>query len=224
MDSAPRAAVKAPRLMAVGLWLDPRQDGRARVSRRRGARRKAEPSALAGRASAIRHPVSERRSPCHRRGHCGPERGGAPCRCRARGRRARSRVLSRAAVAAPIPIRRSASSSTTATICCSPATTRRWTISTASARARRSRDPGSRGLRLRRPQQRRALATRSQRRPHPLVAVRPRRSACRARRLREYLAPLAVFFARPAPRRSATRCPARDRSTSGSGARCCRRR
>ena len=51
--------------------------------------------------------------------------------------------LSLAAVAAPITIRRSASSSTTATISCSPATMRRWTISIASDRARRCSDPGA---------------------------------------------------------------------------------
>ena len=87
MAAAPRAAVKAPRLMAAayGSILDRMVKEGFAPPRRRA---KASRAAPAWRASALRHPVSGRRGPCHRRRDRGLERGGAPCRRRAQGHRA----------------------------------------------------------------------------------------------------------------------------------------
>ena len=80
--SAPRAAVRAPRLMAAayGSILD-RMVAEGFAPPRQA--RESEPPARARRASALRRPVSAARCPCHRRGHRGPERRRAPCRGRA---------------------------------------------------------------------------------------------------------------------------------------------
>ena len=176
------AAVKAPRLMARRLWLDPRQDDERGL--RAAARRARERQAASALARSCATASSERRAPSMSSapGSPGSERGRAPGRRRARRSSCMRRRRSPAAAAGPISTRRSASSSTTATICCCRAITRRSTISTASARARRCTVPARPVFDFADLEERRALAARPNDGPHPLVAVRREKAACRARR------------------------------------------
>ena len=187
---APRAAVKAPRLMAAAYGSILHRMEREGFAPPRRARQ-GEPPALCSARSYDMASCDPRPPPYYRRGNRRPERRRAP-------RRRRGHVIVHEAASFAGGRCRSYLDPTlglvieTATTSCCPATTRRWTISIGSERATRCTIPARRCSTS--PTSKAASAGGS----ISAKAVSPggcsiRRSVCRGPALGQYFAPLGVF-------------------------------